>query len=102
MMQKHCKEPQLWSKSIWQTFGLWPFAQNLPKQIKLAYLPNLGRVRLRLSGKGTNEILLKQKINKEIDKLLPLIKDIFVGYEDLSSLEEQIQKKFLEKKWLCH
>ena len=64
----------------------------------MTYLPNLGRVRLRLSGKGTNEILLKQKINSEVDRLLPLIKDIFVGYEDLSSLEEQIQKKFLEKK----
>ena len=105
-LQKYFVRPFIFHKTI-LTYGLGESAiaerildwqNSLPKEIKLAYLPNLGRVRLRLSGKGTNEILLKQKINSEVDRLLPLIKDIFVGYEDLSSLEEQIQKKFLEKK----
>ena len=105
-LQKYFVRPFIFHKTI-LTYGLGESAiaerildwqNSLPKEIKLAYLPNLGRVRLRLSGKGTNEILLKQKINSEVDRLLPLIKDIFVGYEDLSSLEEQIQMKFLEKK----
>ena len=105
-LQKNFTRPFIFHKTV-LTYGLGESAiaerildwqNSLPKDIKLAYLPNLGRVRLRLSGKGINKILLKQKINKEIDKLLPLIKDIFVGYEDLSSLEEQIQMKFLEKK----
>ena len=105
-LQKYFVRPFIFHKTI-LTYGLGESAiaerildwqNSLPKEIKLAYLPNLGRVRLRLSGKGTNELLLKQKINSELDRLLPLIKDIFVGYEDLSSLEEQIQKKFLEKK----
>jgi nicotinamide-nucleotide amidase len=70
---------------------------NLPQDIKLAYLPNLGRVRLRLSGKGNDESILEQRIDSELEKLLPLIKDIFVGFEDSSSFEEKIQLQFLEK-----
>ena len=42
---------------------------NLPKDIKLAYLPNLGRVRLRLSGKGSDEALLERRIDAELKKL---------------------------------
>ncbi len=60
---------------------------NLPKFIKLAYLPNLGKVRLRLSGKHKNRKLLHDKINNQIEKLLPQIKDIFVGFEEDKSIE---------------
>ena len=42
---------------------------NLPKQIKLAYLPNLGRVRLRLSSKGSNKLDQLNSINTEIKNL---------------------------------
>ena len=31
---------------------------NLPKSVKLAYLPNLGRVRLRLSSKGYDKVVV--------------------------------------------
>ncbi len=54
----------------------------LPKHIKLAYLPSLGKVRLRLSGKGEDENQLENDIKLEIDKILPLIKDVFVGFQD--------------------
>lgn len=56
---------------------------NLPAFIKLAYLPNLGRVRLRLSAKGTNEEELTKAVNLQIEKLLPLIEDVFVGFQEL-------------------
>lgn len=69
----------------------------LPQDIKLAYLPNLGRVRLRLSGKGEVEAELEQRIDSEIEKLLPLIKDIFVGFEDTSPFEEHIQTQFIDQ-----
>jgi len=75
--------------SIWEN--------SLPDDLKLAYLPNLGRVRLRISGKGPDRKSINDKIDKEIDKLLPLIKDIFVGYEDVSSFEEKIKAQFLLK-----
>ncbi|MEO0902862.1 MAG: molybdopterin-binding protein, partial [Bacteroidota bacterium] len=50
---------------------------NLPKHIRLAYLPNLGRVRLRLTAKGLNREKLEQEIESEVKQLYPLIEDIF-------------------------
>ena len=55
---------------------------NLPEFIKLAYLPNLGRVRLRLSAKGINQENIIEEVQKQIDILLPLIQDVYVGLED--------------------
>lgn len=63
----------------------------LPETIKLAYMPRLGSVRLRLSSKGFNETEVKQNVDTEIQKVLPLIEDVFVGFEDeVTSLEHII------------
>ncbi len=62
----------------------------LPAHIKLAYLPNLGRVRLRLSGKGTVKEKVQAEIDKQVEVLLPMIQDIFYGFENEHALEEQI------------
>lgn len=66
---------------------------NLPDYIKLAYLPNLGKVRLRLSGKGFNEDALKNEIEKQIKAVLPLIKEVFTGFEEEGDLEVLIAKQ---------
>ena len=61
---------------------------NLPKHIKLAYLPSIGKMRLRLSSKGFNEQQIKDDVQAQIDAVLPLVKDEFVGFEeDEQSLE---------------
>ncbi|AXT56105.1 competence/damage-inducible protein A [Aquimarina sp. AD1] len=65
---------------------------DLPAFIKLAYLPNLGRVRLRLSARGTNEKLLIDTIEERIVDLKVLIGDIIVGYEEDESIEVLIGK----------
>jgi nicotinamide-nucleotide amidase len=65
---------------------------RLPKFIKLAYLPNLGRVRLRLTGKLTDKDKLLNEIDNQIKILLPQIEDIFVGYEDDETIESLIGK----------
>ncbi|WMI65858.1 competence/damage-inducible protein A [Aestuariibaculum sp. YM273] len=54
----------------------------LPKNIKLAYLPSLGKMRLRLSAKGFEEAELRINVDAEIAKVIPLIKDEFFGLED--------------------
>ena len=104
-LQNHFTRPFIVHKTI-ITYGLGESAiaeiistwENfLPDDLKLAYLPNLGRVRLRISGKGPDRKSINDKIDREVDKLLPLIKDIFVGYEDVSSFEEKIQAQFLLK-----
>jgi nicotinamide-nucleotide amidase len=71
---------------------------NLPPFIKLAYLPNLGKVRLRLTAKGPDKALLDKAIEEASQKLYPLIADILFGIEDNENLEEIIGKLFTEKK----
>jgi len=71
---------------------------NLPDYIKLAYLPSLGKVRLRLSGKGINAQELSNEIDKQITAVLPLIKEVFVGFEADGELEVLIAKKLTK----CH
>ena len=104
-LQNHFTRPFIIHKTI-ITYGLGESAiaeiistweNSLPDDLKLAYLPSLGRVRLRISGKGPDRKSINDKIDREIDKLLPLIKDIFVGYEDVSLFEEKIQAQFLIK-----
>src|SRR5690554_26735 len=60
---------------------------SLPEFIKLAYLPGLGRVRLRLSAKHMDKNLVETEIQKQIDKLLPQLEDIFVGFESDDSIK---------------
>ena len=62
----------------------------LPSSIKLAYLPNLGRVRLRLSSTGFDKAIITAGVDAQVNSLLPLINDIFVGFEEQSSIEQII------------
>ncbi len=72
--------------------------ENLPPFVKLAYLPNLGKVRLRLTAKGSNRKILEAAIEDEFSKLYPLIGDIIYGIEDEETLEELVAKLFTDKK----
>lgn len=67
--------------------------ENLPKFIKLAYLPSPGKVRLRLTARGENELILKETIDQEVDKLKAIIGDIIVGFEEEESIEVIVGRK---------
>jgi nicotinamide-nucleotide amidase len=60
---------------------------NLPEFVKLAYLPSPGRVRLRLSARGLDEVVLKNALAEQIKGLTKLIGDIIVGYDDSDAIE---------------
>ena len=60
---------------------------NLPDFIKLAYLPSPGRVRLRLSARGTDKELLETALETNIKSLDAIINDIIVGYEENETIE---------------
>ncbi|MEK9565807.1 MAG: CinA family nicotinamide mononucleotide deamidase-related protein [Flavobacteriaceae bacterium] len=105
-LQDHFDTPFILHKTA-MTYGLGESAiaeriasweDSLPKHIKLAYLPNLGKVRLRLSGKSWDEKKLQAEITLAFKSLLPQIKDIFTGFEGDSSLEEQIQTACIAQK----
>jgi nicotinamide-nucleotide amidase len=60
---------------------------NLPEFIKLAYLPNPGRVRLRLTARGENKAILEKSIQENVDSLTKIIGDIIVGFDEDETIE---------------
>jgi nicotinamide-nucleotide amidase len=101
------ERPYILHKTI-MTYGLGESAiaekiedweNNLPASIKLAYLPSLGRVRLRLSSKGKNKEELHVRINEEAKKLYPLIGDIIYGEEEDESIEVSIGNLLTDKEF---
>lgn len=70
---------------------------ELPKELKLAYLPSLGRVRLRLSTKGVNEKTIKQNVDEKMDELFKILDDIAVGYEEETSIQDRIAALLVQK-----
>jgi len=69
---------------------------SLPADIKLAYLPKLGQVRLRLSTSGPDEQQLKDKVEVYAQQIITKLKPYVVAEEDIS-LEEAILKIMKEK-----
>ena len=104
-LQAHYTRPYIVHKTV-LTYGLGEsviaeriedWENSLPEDIKFAYLPNIGRVRLRLSGKGDNEKEINRRIEACIATLLPQIQDIFMGFEEEASVEQQLMNKCVEK-----
>ncbi len=60
-----------------------PIEDNLPEGIKLAYLPKLGQVRLRLSGYGRDAALLKSEIEQVIEQIKKRIPEHVFAVEDI-------------------
>ena len=71
---------------------------NLPDFIKLAYLPSPGRVRLRLSARGTNKEFLEQKIEENVLLLSKIIGDIIVGFDGDETIEVILGRLLSDKK----
>lgn len=71
---------------------------NLPNFISLAYLPSFGRVRLRLTAKGTDKKLLEDTVSSEVSTLSKIIGDIIVGFDDNETIEVVIGKLLTQKK----
>lgn len=97
-IQKQFKLPHIIHKTI-ATYGqgetsiaerIEGFENNLPPYIKLAYLPSFGRVRLRLSAKGTHKENLEKELDGKINELYELIPEIITGLEDINSIEKNV------------
>ena len=69
------------------------FETGLPTQIKLAYLPNYGMVRLRLTSVGFDRIAVEKEIQEYFETLQQLVKDYLVT--DLDEPMEKVTGKLL-------
>src|ERR1700761_8410364 len=56
---------------------------SLPAHIKLAYLPKLGQVRLRLSGYGDNEKAIKNEIDTYASKIIERVANVVAAEDDI-------------------
>jgi nicotinamide-nucleotide amidase len=65
---------------------------SLPKHIKLAYLPNFGLVRLRLSGIGKDKNILQAEIDDYASQILEIIPKENIGATEDLKPEEIIGK----------
>lgn len=71
--------------------------KSLPDHIKLAYLPSLGEVKLRLTGTGDSFDVLKQEMDALVEKLKPLAEEYIYGYGE-TPLQVVIGNTLREKK----
>jgi nicotinamide-nucleotide amidase len=77
------------------------FESSLPSNVKLAYVPNYGQVRLRLTGHGADKTSLSKQINQLFHSLQSLVQDVLVADEDIP-MEAAIGKLLMERgKTMC-
>ncbi len=72
------------------------FEESLPPHIKLAYLPNYGMVRLRLTSTGADKNELQTELTPFFEQLKESVKDFLVSDKD-ENLETVIGKILKEK-----
>lgn len=71
--------------------------KNLPDHLKLAFLPGLGEVKLRLTGNGESLETLMSEIDKQTLKLKELIGEYIYGFGDIS-IEAAVGNMLRERK----
>jgi nicotinamide-nucleotide amidase len=67
------------------------FENELPGEIRLAYLPAYGVIKLRLTAVGSDEKKIRESIKEQVAKLYEIIPDVIYG-EDEVMLEEVVGK----------
>ncbi|TVP51562.1 MAG: competence/damage-inducible protein A [Mongoliibacter sp.] len=73
----------------WLAEILKDWEKNLPEHIRLAYLPSLGQVKLRLTAFGDELESLQNDVEDQILKVMPIIEKYVFGYNQ-ETLEEAI------------
>ena len=77
-----------------QTIEEWE--NNLPTHIRLAYLPHLGKVTLRLTSEGNDKEKIEKELDKQVKKVIPLIEKYVYGYD--GELIEEVVANLLKEK----
>ena len=70
---------------------------HLPDFIKLAYLPAPGRVRLRLSARGSDKKELEQALADHIEKLTQILGRIITGFDEGETIEAVLGRQLTQR-----
>ena len=73
------------------------FEAGLPDNVKLAYLPSSGIIKLRLTGTGADQVKIEKSVEEQVTKLYSIIPDLIYG-ENEESLEMVVGRLLREKK----
>jgi nicotinamide-nucleotide amidase len=73
-----------------------PLLQDMPEYIKLAYLPSLGHVRLRLTGKYNDGEKLKSEVDHYIKIIVGQLGHIVYDFDNVN-METHIKNLFISK-----
>lgn len=73
------------------------WSEQLPQNIRLAYLPSYSQVKLRLSSQGLDLSILQKETEQEVEKLRGIIPEYIYGYND-DTLESVVGKLLHERK----
>jgi nicotinamide-nucleotide amidase len=80
----------------WLSEKIAPWEKSLPAEIKLAYLPSLGQVKLRLTSHSADKKATIAAIDKEIERLKPLAGQYIYGYGSIE-IEAAVGQLLREK-----
>jgi len=69
---------------------------NFPNNFCIAFLPSIGTVRLRISGRGKDDALLESQLQEYSERIATRLSDIVFGYGS-QTLAEAIQQKYVAK-----
>lgn len=75
--------------------ALQDFEKKLPSHIKLAYLPNYGAVKLRLTAKGKRKDMVEAEIEDSFAEMKSLVEEWVVADEDVTL--QEVVAKLLDK-----
>jgi nicotinamide-nucleotide amidase len=104
-LQQHFKMPSILHKTF-LTYGIGEsflaekiktWEQQLPKHLKLAYLPHYGNVRLRLTGISDDKEKLEQELKEQSKSVKPLISEWLV-VEDDTTIQQVVAKTLKERR----
>ncbi|MEI6815936.1 MAG: competence/damage-inducible protein A [Bacteroidota bacterium] len=70
----------------------------LPSNCKLAYLPSIGMLRLRISAVGKDKHMLQKQVQELVESLTPIISEYIYGFDDEPM--EQIVGRLLKERGL--
>jgi nicotinamide-nucleotide amidase len=103
-LQQHFSTPVIYHRMI-KTVGIGEsflatrieqWEDSLPPHIRLAYLPSMGQVKLRLTATGDQLTVLEGEVQEQIDRLLQIVPEYVYGY-DTDELETVVGRMLLER-----
>lgn len=104
-IKKKYKLPVIYHKLIktigigesWLSDKISTWEEQLPSHIRLAYLPSLGEVKLRLTAFGESLETLKAEVNEKIIQLEPLIAEYIYGF-DTDTIASSLGHRLVQRK----